>query len=241
MDIKKQFDYVPNDHQVNEFFLALKRQAEVFDCFTDLPDFTGFMYRNAGKNFELKDACLLAIIGGIQTADNKAPGLNFLTYLLAPGLQSILMKSVYNGGDLTEEWSELWSEFFQSIQRYPLTNRPHKVAANLLFDTRHRNKNFTKTQQDWMHRIEPIEGRELKTDEEEPSRDFQLASALLEGDDDAGLNIIDLDLVISSRVYGESMKSLAERLGLDYHNALKRRNRAEKHLRSYWRRSIEED
>lgn len=235
MDIKILFDFVPKDRHVNKFFMALRQQKEVFNRFADLPDFTKFMYVNAGKNFTIKDACLLAIIEGIQYIDNKTPGLKLITYLLAPGLQNILMKSVSGGEDLKELWSTLSLEFFQSILHYPLINRPHKVAANLLLDTHHRIRIILGTQQEWRSRIEPIEGREMKADEEETIIDSRFASAFLEGEDDAGLNTIDLDLVISSRVYGESMKSLAKRLGLDYHNALKRRNRAEKHIRNYWR------
>jgi hypothetical protein len=241
MDIKKLFDFVPTEQKVNKFFLTLKLKTKVFASFIDLPDFTDFMYGSAGKNFDLKDACLLAIIGGIQTANDKAPGLNLITYLLAPGLQNILKKSLSGGSDIREEWLALWSEFFQIIQRYSLANRPHKVAANLLFDTYHRIKDLKENQQDWMRRIEPVEGHELKTNEEELSSDFRLASALLQGEDDAGLNKIDLDLVISSRVYGEPMKSLAQRLGLNYHNALKRRSRAEDNLRRYWRLKIDTD
>jgi len=241
MDIKKLFDFVPNDQQVKEFFLTLQRQSEVFNCFVDLPDFAEFMYQSAGKNYDLKDACLLKIIGGIQTADHKQAGLNLITYLLAPGLQNILVKSVFNDDDSTEVWPTLWSELFQSIQRYPLANRPHKVAANLLLDTLNRIRNVRQTENSWLQQKVTIESQEVKTDNDESSSFYQFASALLAGSDCAGLNKIDLDLVISSRVYDESMKSVAQRLGLDYHNALKRRYRAEAHLRSYWRRKIDND
>ncbi|MBC8278494.1 MAG: hypothetical protein H8E46_09700, partial [FCB group bacterium] len=55
-----------------------------------------------------------------------------------------------------------------------------------------------------------------------------------EGIDSASLSDLDLDLVTASRVYGESMKDLANRLGLEYWAAFKRRERAEKHIREYW-------
>ena len=241
MDIKKAFDFVPSDRHAKEFFLELRSQNKQFKQFANLQGFTEFMYGSAGKNFALKDACILEIISGIQDADNKAAGLNLITYLLAPGLQNILMRSVFGGGDLEEIWSVLSWEFFQSILHYPTINRPYKIAANLLFDTHHRIRDFIGAQQDWNNGLEPIERYELKIDEEETTLDSRLASALLEGRDHAGLGILDIKLIISSRVYGESMKSLADRLGLSYQNALKRRNRAEKHLRDYWQKIINED
>ena len=239
MDIRKEFEFVLSDKPVKDFFHELRKKGFIFQRFESLETFIRTINDRTAQNFEVKDACLLELIARIQATEDKSAGLNLITYLLAPGLQRILREIVGVNRAAREGWLNLWKEFFQSVQHYPLTNRPHKVAANLLFDTYRRIRNFTQAEQDWRRRIELAEGLELKTDDTEPSPDFRFASALIEGEKNAGLNKIDLDLIISSRVYGESMKSLAKRLGLDYHNALKRRYRAEKHLRIYWRWKID--
>lgn len=241
MDIKKEFAFVLSDKSVKDFFRQLRNNEPAFQRFESLEAFVRTINDRTTQNYEVKDACLLKLIESIQITADKSAGLNLITYLLAPGLQRILYDALSKGDDLRETWLNLWCEFFQSVQHYPLHNRQHKVAANLLFETLRRIKNLTRAEHDWSRRTEPVDYRELKSNENEPSLNFMLATALINGEDKAGLNEIDLDLIISSRVYGESMKSVAQRWKLDYHNALKRRFRAEEHLRNYWQRKLETD
>ena len=241
MDIKKEFEAAIGDKSVKDFFTELQNEAAIFHHFDSLQEFIDFMANRAIWHAKLQDSCLLAIVKKIQSTKVQEGGLNLLTYLLAPGLQRILRDTFTSAHDLSENWLNLWWEFFHSIQSYPLSRRRRNVATNILFDTRHRVRDKQKVENFWQNIIEPIGDRDWETEEDELSPYFQLASALIEGTDDAGLNKIDLDLVISSRVYGKSMKSIAKRLGLDYHNALKRRYRAEKHIKSHWRRNIDKN
>ena len=241
MDIKKQFEAAICEKSVKDFFTELQKEETVFHHFDSLQEFIEFMASRASCKAQLQDFCLLAIVRKIQSTEVQEGGLNLLTYLLAPGLQRILRDIFISAHGLSENWLNLWWEFFQSIQRYPLSRRRRNVATNILFDTRHRIRDKQKVENFWQNIIEPIGDHDWETEEDEPSSYSQLASALIEGTDEAGLNEVDMDLVISSRVYDESMKSIAKRLGLDYHNALKRRYRAEKRIESHWRRNIDKD
>ena len=235
MDIRKEFEFVFSDKSVKDFFQDLKNKNSIFQRFENLETLVRIINDRTAQNFEVKDACLLKLIERIQAAENKSAGLNLITYLFAPGLQRILYEIISKREIFQETWLGLWWQFMQSILNYPISLRPSRVSANLLYETRHRIRDEQRIEYFWQNNIESMGDRDWEAVEDAPSSCFRLASALIEGSDEAGLNEVDKDLVISSRIYGESMKSLAGRLGLDYHNALKRRYRAEKHLRDYWR------
>ena len=235
MDIKKEFEFVLSDKSMKDFFYQLRKEEPVFQHFESLESLAKTINDRKSQNFKVKDACLLTLIERIQTAENKSSGLNLITYLLAPGLQSILKDSISERDDLREVWLNLWWEFLQSIQNYSLSLRQRKVSANLLYETRHRIIAGKKSENRRQNMTKRIGDSDLATAESESSPYYELASALIEGADDAGLDSVDLDLVIASRIYGGSMKALAERWGLKYRTALQKRSRAEKAIRKYWK------
>ena len=235
MDIKKQFETAISEKSVKDFFSGLQNEESVFNNFQSLQEFIDFMAIRVSINANLQDECLLAIVRKIKSSKIQEGGLNLLTYLLAPGLQCILHDIFTNTHDLSENWLNLWWEFFQSIDNYPLDRRQRKVSANLLFDTRHRIIAEKKSERTRQYITERIEDCDLGVAEDEQSPYYKLASSLIEGAEDAGLNRVDRDLVISSRVYNESMKMLAKRWGLKYRTALQKRYRAEKVIRKHWK------
>ena len=241
MDIKKQFEAALRDKSVRDFYNELQNEEVLFHQFENLQDFIDFMASRASCNEQLQDSSLLAIIRRIQAAEIQEGGLNLLTYLLAPGLQHILRDTFTNIHHLSENWLNLWWEFYQSIVNYPLSLRQRKVSANLLFETRHRITAEKKSESRRQNTTEKMGDFDIAAAEDAPSPYYELASVFLESAEDAGLDRIDKDIVISSRVYDASMKMLAKRWGLKYRTALQKRYRAEKTIREYWRHKHDEN
>ena len=241
MDIKKQFEAALRDKSVRDFYKELQNEEVHFHQFENLQDFIDFMASRASCNEQLQDSSLLAIIRKIQASEIQEGGLNLLTYLLAPGLQRILRDTYTNIHNLSEDWLNLWWEFYQSIENYPLSLRQRKVSANLLFDTRHRIIAEKKSESRRQNITERMGDFDRAVAEKAPSPYYELASVFLESAEDAGLDRIDKDIVISSRIYDTSMKILADRWGLKYRTALQKRYRAEKVIREYWKLKQDED
>ena len=234
MDIKQEFGFVPKDKSTHEFFERLQSENHFFQHFSNLSEYISFMNDSTDHNYDLKDKSMSVIIKKIQASKNKTAGFNLLTYLLAPGLQQILSQVAFDTDELMEDWLSLWAEFSNSLLEYPIELRPQKVAANLLHDTRHRILVLKKQEMARVAQTESIENFDHAIPSDTTSPYLKLAASLIEGIDSASLSDLDLDLVTASRVYGESMKDLANRLGLEYWAAFKRRERAEKHIREYW-------
>ena len=241
MDIKKQFKVTLGHKSVRDFYNELQNEEVLFQQFEDLQGFIDFMASRASWNEQLQDSSLLAIIRKIQASEIQEGGLNLLTYLLAPGLQRILRDIFTNISKLSEDWLDLWWAFYLSIENYPVSLRPRKVSVNLLFDTRHRIIAEKKSECMRRNITARMEDYDIAATDDAPSPYYELASVFLESTEDAGLDQIDKDLVISSRVYDTSMKILADRWGLKYRNALQKRYRAEKVIREYWKLKQDED
>jgi len=63
---------------------------------------------------------------------------------------------------------------------------------------------------------------------------WERACSLISGEDPSGLSEVDTALILGSRVYGEKLKDVANRLRITYGTARTRRNRAERKLKEYW-------
>ena len=232
MDIKREFEPSIHSSSVLSFYDLLK-ENEAFKEFDDLDHFLQFMENRSAEIAKTKDACLLALISQIQKTDTSHPGLCLLTYILSPGLQHILRDMVCRGRLITEAWSDLWWHFFRRVQNYPIKQRPNKVAANLLLDTRHSLMVARKSNHIYVSQVEPEELEdESQTSDLHPF--WERANLLISGDDPSGLSEVDAILILGSRVYGEKLKDVAKRLRISYGAARKRRNRAERKLKEYW-------
>jgi len=233
MDIKREFE--PSLHSSTVlYFYDLLNEYEVFKRFENLDHFLQLMENMSSDCAHTKDACLLALISQIQNVKVYQPGLCLLTYILSPGLQRILRDMVCKGNLITEAWSDLWWHFFRRVQNYPVGRRPNKVAANLLLDTRHSLMDARKTENIYHSMMESNEEFEYECQTTEMHPCWERASSLISGSDPSGLSEVDTTLILGSRVYGEKLKDVANRLGISYGAARTRRNRAERKLREYW-------
>ncbi len=234
MDIKKEFEPSLNSRSVKELFESLIRGEAAFEPFRDLEGFVRFMEVRSEDSYALKDDCLLAIVRHVQSTVNPDAGLCLLTYLLAPGLQAILRDLVVRGNPLMEAWSDLWWAFFQTAMSYPVVRRTSKVAANLLLDTRHRVVKARRDEASLQRQFETLERQDSGDEPETRHPAWDRARTLIDKEDTAGLKDADLTILLGSRVYGLDLKEIAERLGISYEAARKRRQRIERMLRDRW-------
>jgi len=122
------------------------------------------------------------------------------------------------------------------VLSYPLERRRRKVAANLLLDTRHRVFRSHQIEIALASVIEPLEDNEAPIEPRFDDPVYMSAQRLIEGENDEGINHRDIALILGSRVYDRDLQDLAEELGLSYDAARKRRQRAEKVIRTRWLR-----
>ncbi|MBC8466070.1 hypothetical protein H8D57_03500 [bacterium] len=233
MDIKREFEPSLHSSTMLQFYNSLK-DNKAFKSFNSLDHFLQFMENRSSASAQNKDACLLAIISQIQRLGVSQSGLCLLTYILAPGLQNILRDLVCKGNIITEAWSDLWWHFLQRTQNYPTLRRPSKVAANLLLDTRHSLMDALKAENIYHRKLSSVDEFEYESEPTETHLYRERASLLISGKDPMELSKIDSTLILGSRVYGEKLKDVANRLGITYGAARARRSRAERKLRADW-------
>ena len=234
MDIKEAFAYVLTDKAVNRFFQELRDEYEVFGGFESLADFIHFMHTQSHLSIIQQNQCLLLIISKIQTTKNQEAGLALMTYLMSPGLQKILYRYLSPNEKVDEKFYKLWWHFFQSINKYPVLKRPQKVVLNLLLDTQKKHIQEWRQDRAWQEAESLDSDKIQKIPLEELSPILNDIRNLLQGEDNVGLTEMDKDIVISSRIYDESMQDIAERWGLQNSTAYQRRYRAEKRLNKRW-------
>ena len=186
------------------------------------------------KNYQVKDECLSALVEKIQKSVDKEAGMILLTYLLASGLQKILRENFKVGDDLQEIWSDVWWTFFQIVERYSTPQYREKVAAILLRLTDKKTKRLRKKNARLADEVAMPEDLVVKTNDIEEQNYLEDDVNIFAEVKLAGLNSSDLDLVITSRVYGESLEDIAKRLGIKYSTVQKRRRRTEQKLRKYF-------
>ena len=235
MDIKKEFEPSLKTESVQRFFQELLVENSGLPSFSSLREMIGAVNDRSSNHYDLNDSWLLAIVGKIQRSSDKEAGMILLTYLLAAGLQKILRENFKVGDDLHQIWSDVWWTFFQIVERYSTSQYREKVAAILLRLTdkkikRRRKKkarleNEVATPEDLIEKTSNIEEQNFLEDDVNIFDEVKLA----------GLKPSDLDLVITSRVYGEALEDIAKELGIKYSTVQKRRKRTEQKLRKYFR------
>jgi len=234
VDIKKDFEPCLSTPSVQNLFKILRKEEDAFRAFDCFELFLTAMRKRSVEDFHTQDACLWTLVSRIQSNPQSEAGLSLLTYLLAPGLQAILRKLIRSGVVLREAWSDLWWGFYQTVMRYPLARRRHKVAANLIMDTQHKVLRSQQAEADRLSRLEPLDNHEFTN---EPGFDdpfYINAHRLIDGEEITGFAEADIALVIGTRVYDEDMHDVADRLGISYEAARKRRQRIEKTIRQQW-------
>ena len=234
MDIQKDFESCLSTPSVRNLFEILRKEEDAFRAFDCLDLFLATMRNRSLEYFHTQDACLWTLVSHIQSSLHPEAGLSLITYLLAPGLQAILRKLKRNRVELREAWSDLWWGFHQTVMRYPLARRRHKVASNLIMDTQHKVFRSRQAEVDRLSRLEPLDNHEFTNEPGFDDPSYINAHRLIDGEEITGFAEADMALVIGTRVYDEDMHDVADRLGISYEAVRKRRQRVEKKIRQQW-------
>jgi len=233
MDIKKEFRSSLKTRSMQELFQKLRMENPHLRKVASLTEMIEAVNDKSSDNYKLKDGCLLAIITNIQMSVDKEAGLNLLTYLLASGLQRLLRDSFRPGDDLGENWSEIWWTFLQMIERFSITSHRKKVAGILLRKTlaqvlKKRKRIFNQQCQ-----MSPIKDSAVMLDNIVIQHYLSANDNILEKFKEAGLDSLEWEMVVASRLYNESLDAIAKRLGLNYHTVQKKRKAAELRLKKH--------
>lgn len=172
------------------------------------------------------DAVLLAL-ARIARHDQMA-GRTVLQAIV-PGLRTIVRRR-HGFADADDLAATVVAVAWERICRYPIERRPHRVAANLLYDIRQVLDRSRTAWQDPAHdRLEAMESSVVTVNEPPSSR--LLGEVLADGVDGGLVAQRDADIIWFTRALDVPTRQLATALGMDERNVRQRRARAERRLR----------
>lgn len=192
--------------------------------FTSATELLASLRRRRGDNLA-EDAVLVALL---RQADDPLAGRVVLQALL-PGLKRLAGRFLFETGEREELWSLLLAHLWAGIRSYPLERRPRKVAANLLLDAAHAT--LAELARERRLRAQPPAmalATEAPADRRE-QEEVVLARAVRA----AALSRQEAQLILRSRIEGESLAEIAAEEGVGYDALRMRRRRAELRLRLF--------
>jgi DNA-directed RNA polymerase specialized sigma24 family protein len=173
-------------------------------------------------DWKAKDELLLALV---RVARRDPLAARVVLQTLLPGLKRAAGRLLFDAAEREEVWELLLAGCWEQIRTYPLERRPRRVAANILLDTVHRTlaerSRNRRQQMELTDADEPVATGGHGADVEAPLRRAVVAGAISEAE---------AELILTTRVDGQSLAQLAEECGLGYQALLMRRIRAEKRL-----------
>jgi hypothetical protein len=159
-----------------------------------------------------------------------------------PGLQSIQYRKRGWDEDAQERWQNVASAFFTAISRVDVRKRPERLAQKIHNDTiHHLHGHYARLWSREEHELlvdpamfdtvaGPPRTPDLKAFDEQKARARKLKR--LRRHLKAGwIKEADFLLLVSTRIYGQSVAEYARQVGLSYEAAKKRRQRAEAAIR----------
>jgi DNA-directed RNA polymerase specialized sigma24 family protein len=180
---------------------------------------------------ERKDDLLGALVRIGQTPGPARTEARFaLLACLLPGLRRIASSCRDALGD-DEVWAELGLAAWLLLDRYDLDRRPHRIAANILWDTRAQVLKAVRRERHWERTVELDDSRCVHLTKPEPMSSSQ---GLIEAVAIGLLSRPDATLIEATRLNGLQLDEVAVLLGISYEAAKKRRRRAEVAWASWW-------
>jgi DNA-directed RNA polymerase specialized sigma24 family protein len=172
---------------------------------------------------ERKDDLLAALIRVAQAEPDADEPMMVIIVCLLPGLRQIARR--YD--DIIDAWAELLVAVIYVVRRYDLDRRPHRLAANILWDSTAYVLRAVKRERSWLDATisrEPVE----------PSPPPEPLDVFTEAVRAGVLTYQDAVIIRSTRVDGLALQDVATLLGLSYEAAKKRRRRAEVAWAVWW-------
>ncbi len=154
-------------------------------------------------------------------------GARLALEVMRPGVLNLTARLSRTARDPEERRAAVLAAVWEGIRRYPLEQRPRRIAANLLLDALHRTLVEAGTETAWQavrsHAApEPrCAAGEIDTDVDALLERAVRASAL---------TVEEAELVLRSRIDDAQLVDLADELGVSYNTLKLRRQRAERRL-----------
>ena len=179
--------------------------------------------RGPGANSE-KDEVLCALLAW---ARQEVIGARVVLEAMLPGLKKLAGRLLVDAREREELWSVVMACAWERIRTYPVERRPRKVAANLLLDCLHETlAALSAARRDPAAQGFPLSHKLETIPVCEGDVDGLLAQAVTAGAVSQG----EAELILSTRIDGESLSDLARSQGVRFDTLKHRRNRAERRL-----------
>lgn len=177
-----------------------------------------------------KDAVLRSLVRECAPAGRSTAAATMtVAACLYPGLSRIVRRYADVLGH-EETWAVAVAELIGRARRYDTARRPDRIAANLLWDTRHAVALAVRKELAWRERVELDLSDGVPATETLGFESDLLDEAVRSG----ALGSVDAVLISATRLDGLRLREVAALLGLSYEAAKKRRQRAEWSWGTWW-------
>ncbi|MGH2799416.1 MAG: hypothetical protein ACRDM0_17515 [Thermoleophilaceae bacterium] len=179
--------------------------------------------RRQRGNHDAENAILAALL---RQARTDALAARVVLHAILPGLKTLAGRLLLEVGEREELWSLLLAHLWEVIRRYPLAERPRRIAANLLLDAAHATlaelgeERRLRAQLPDLAPAGPVPAEGIEEEEVVLARAVR-ASALSREE---------AMLILQTRLEGVTLASNAATLNVPYEALRKRRRRAERKL-----------
>ena len=251
----------------DEYLKQIRDRHQALKQFDDIEDLLDVL-RDPVADADTKDATLLALLEEHQRAGGGG-AFALIAVAMFPALDRIYRSRVLRADEHDDLWGRVVEAFADALDRYPISRRPARVAANIegdtmaamrragLRDTRSAvaQERFTAATAPYAKDIDAVDTEEPERDRlslgdfVEPGRepavppdDLEMKAAELAAAPlfDAGaINEEDRFLILGVHLYERTLGDLAAELGISREAAKKRHLRAITRLRSLGRRDGE--
>lgn len=244
----------------DEYLNQIKERHEALKQFEDVEELLELL-RDAGANADTKDAVLIALLEEYQ-GGRGGGAFALLAVAMFPVLDRIYRTRVLRAAEHDDLWGRVVEAFAEALDRYPISRRRARVAANIEGDTMAMmrraglrevrssvaRERFNAATQPLMGDLDPVgldepvslgdfvePGRESPAppdDAEMKAAEVAVAPLFEAGEIDEQ----DRFLILGVHLYGQTLGELAAGLGISREAAKKRHLRAINRLRALGRR-----
>jgi DNA-directed RNA polymerase specialized sigma24 family protein len=165
----------------------------------------------------------------LEWAKEEPIGGHLVLEALRPGLTSLLRRIARGAREREELRAMMFASVWEGIRTYPLSRRPRRVAANLLFDAMHRTLaelgRESAWRGSWAHTGVAVGDAHLA-----PWVDGDVEALLDQAVSAHAIHAEEAALILATRIDGAALSALAATAGVSYNTMKLRRQRAERRL-----------
>ena len=217
---------------------SFQRTESFYRHFSNWPEVIAFMRQGSSRD-PRKDLVLRPIC----QAHRQCPDPRWTTILLVifwPGLASIWRKMRSHDSDSGALWRNVLWAFTQVVYHLDPQQRLDRLVQKIYNDTIHRVRREYQAQRERWENVDPIDSDDFDEstilNQKPPEHEALVGRCNVARQLDryrrtGFISDSELDLLIGTIVYGESLRGFADRKGLSYDAAKKRRQRAAKKIR----------